>query len=360
MNEVSRRSFGRLLGAGAALVAFPDVLARTTATGPILLNSNENPYGPSPAAVKAMRDAIAESFRYPDDAEAALAETIAASHGVSTSAVLLGNGSSDILRLAADAFLPGGKKLVTADPTFESLWHHARGNEIVKVPLDAAFAHDLPKMLEAARGAALVYVCNPNNPTATITAKAAVRAFLDAVSPDTIVLVDEAYHHYVESSDYESVVPLIAKKPNLVVARTFSKIYAMAGLRAGYALASADVIKRLDAQKSWDTMNIMALAAARASLADGGFVAEGRRRNSAVRASVVDSLGAMGYKTIPSEANFIMIDTGREVRPLIAAMRTNGVHVGRLFPALPHHLRVTIGTPDEMKQFLDAFRRIEK
>lgn len=358
IHQFSRRSFGRLLGAGAALVAFPDALARTNVAGPILLNSNENPYGPSPAAMKAMRDAMAESFRYPDDAEAALAETVAASHGLSTSEVLLGNGSSDILRLAAAAFLPGGKKLVTADPTFESLWNHARGNEIVKVPLDAASAHDLPKMLEAARGASLVYLCNPNNPTATITPKAGIRAFLDAVSPDTIVLVDEAYHHYVESSDYESVVPLIARKPNLIVARTFSKIYAMAGLRCGYALAQKPLLDRMLAHHAYNAMNLMACVAARASLLDADHVAAGRKKNHDTRAWLVAELDRLGYRTLPSEANFLMIDMRSEVRPIIQAMRERDVRPGRVFHAMPRHLRVTLGTAEEMARFVDALKAV--
>jgi histidinol-phosphate aminotransferase len=358
MHEVSRRSFGRLLGAGAAVVAFPRVLARPNAAAPILLNSNENPYGPSPAAMKAMRDAMAEAFRYPDDHEAALAEAIAASHGVSTSEVLLGNGSSDILRLAAAAFLPGGKKLVTAEPTFESLWTHARGNEIVRVPLDAAFAHDLPKMLEAARGAALVYISNPNNPTATITPKASIRAFLDALPHETVVLVDEAYHHYVESSDYESVIPLVAKKPNLIVARTFSKIYAMAGLRCGYAVAQKSLLDRMIPHQAFNAMNLMACVAARASLLDSDHVAAGRKKNHDTRAWLIAELERLGYRTLPSEANFVMIDMRTEVRPIILAMRERGVRPGRVFHAMPKHLRVTIGTAEEMARFVEVLEEL--
>ncbi|MGZ8780513.1 MAG: pyridoxal phosphate-dependent aminotransferase [Thermoanaerobaculia bacterium] len=358
MHQVSRRSFGRLLGAGAAVVAFPNVLARGNASAPILLNSNENPYGPSPSAMRAMREAMAETFRYPDDHEAALAETIAASHGVSTSEVLLGNGSSDILRLAAAAFLDGGGKLVTADPTFESLWAHARGSEIVRVPLDAAFAHDLPKMLEASRGAALVYIANPNNPTATITSRASIRAFLDAVPRETIVLVDEAYHHYVESGDYESVIPLVAKLPNLVVARTFSKIYAMAGLRCGYAVAQKPLLERMLPHQAFNAMNLMACVAARASLLDAGHVATSRKKNRDTRAWLIAELERLGYRTLPSEANFAMIDLRTEVRPLILAMRERGVRPGRVFHAMPRHLRVTIGTPEEMARFVAVLKDV--
>jgi histidinol-phosphate aminotransferase len=353
-HRVSRRHFGRLVGAGAALAALPPVLGRP-ASGPILLNSNENPHGASPAAVRALRDALPEMFRYPDDAESALLQTIAAHHGVSTDEVLLGNGSSDILRLAAFAF---SGRLVTADPTFESLWRHASGREIAKVPLDAAYAHDLAKMREAAGDEALVYLCNPNNPTATITPKAAVRAFLEAVPGGVTVLVDEAYHHYAESSDYESVAPLVRSKPNLIVVRTFSKIYAMAGLRLGYAVAQKPLIARLAEQQAFNAINLLAAVAGRASLLDPDHVGLSRRRNSETRAWVVSALRRLGYATLPSEANFMMIDLRREVRPVIRALREGGVHVGRVFPALPTHLRVTIGTMEEMKRFLAAFAAV--
>lgn len=351
MHDLSRRHFAALLGTGAAAAAFPSVLARTASGGPVLLNANENPHGPSPAAMKAVREALSEVFRYPDDYETPLVETIAASHGVSGSEVLLGNGSSDILRLAAFAF-PG--KLVTAEPTFEALWRHAAGGEIVKVPLNASFAHDLPKMREAASGAALVYICNPNNPTATITPKAAVRAFLEAVPPGVTVLVDEAYHHYAESADYESVAPLVKSKPNLIVARTFSKIYAMAGLRLGYAIAQRPLIAKLAAQQAFNALNLLAAVAGRASLLDTEHVAASRKRNRETREFVVSEL--RGFRVLPSEANFVMIDLQREVRPVITALRERGVFVGRVFPAMPRHLRVTIGTMEEMKRFVAELR----
>ncbi len=355
----SRRHFALLLGAGAAVAAFPAAVARNAPGGPVLLNSNENPYGPSPAAMKAIRDSLGEVFRYPDDAEGALAEAVARHHGLSTSEVLLGNGSSDILRLAAAAFAGPGRKLVTANPTFESLWHHAAGSEVVKVPLDAAFAHDVPKMLEAARDASLVYVCNPNNPTATITPKAAVRALLDGVPATTMVLVDEAYHHYVANGDYESVAPLVKAKPNLIVARTFSKVYAMAGLRCGYALGQKATLDRLAAHQAYNALNLLALVAAKASLEDAEHVALSRKRNHDVRAWTVGELDKLGYRSLPSEANFFMVEMGREVRAVISAFRERGVRVGRLFPALPQNLRVTIGTVEEMGRFVEAFKSIQ-
>jgi len=172
------------------------------------------------------------------------------------------------------------------------------------------------------------------------------------------VLVDEAYHHYVDSPAYESVIPLITKYPNLIVARTFSKIYAMAGLRCGYCIASPELAKRMQAQQTWDNVNIMALAAAIASLRDTTQVEQGRMRNREVRNFVYDELTKLGLKFIHSHANFFMVDLQRSVRPVIAALSERKVEVGRLFPSLPNFLRVTIGTRPQMEAFFAAFRQV--
>jgi histidinol-phosphate aminotransferase len=358
---LSRRAFAQLIGAGAAAAAFTPRLVYSAprngrALGVVRLNANENPYGPSPAAINAMRDAFSESARYPDDEVENLTADVAKLHGVGTDGVIIGAGSSEILKLVAAAYTSPSRKLVMAAPTFESIGRYSTvaGAEVVNVPLDAAYAHDLAKMA-AVSDAGVIYVCNPNNPTATITPAAAMRAFLDSLNPSTIVLVDEAYHHYVMSPNYESVIPQIASRPNLIVARTFSKIYAMAGLRAGYAVAQPEVIKKLERQKAYDSMSVMALVAARASLADTAHVAEGRKRNAATKHDLVARLEKMGYSVLPSEANFLMIDLRREVKPVIGALRERNVQVGRVFPAMPKHLRVTVGTPEEMDKFVDAF-----
>ncbi|MEA2238388.1 MAG: histidinol-phosphate aminotransferase [Thermoanaerobaculia bacterium] len=365
--NLSRRAFARAAGAGAAAAVFsPLVFARplfavptAPATGEIRLSANENPYGPSPAALDAMRDALAKTWRYPDESQDALVETIARSHSVSPDQVLLGDGSSEILKLSAAALTGPTRKLVMAAPTFEAIGTGARvaGAEVVNVPLDPSYAHDVAKM-SAVVGAGLIYICNPNNPTGSITARAAVRELLTKAPSASAILVDEAYFHYASSSDYESVIPLIASRPNLIVARTFSKIYGMAGLRCGYAISSRETIKLLAAQQAWDSINIMAIAAAQASLGDAQHVIEGRKRNDTTKADVVASLKKLGYEIIPSETNFIMIDVRRDVRPLLAAMRSHGVRVGRLFPALPHHMRVTIGRPQQMVAFVRAFGEV--
>ncbi len=397
--SISRRRFGQLIGAGAAFaVARSSSLANSlstngpwvpasrfsTAAGVVRLSSNENPYGPSPMALKAMTDAFSLAWRYPDEHADLLIETLAKINGVNRDQILLGDGSGEILKLCAAAFtgpltagndrtvalarptrggalkfIPGRGKLIVADPTFEAILNHANINqaEVVKVPLTSSFSHDLTKMLSAA-SEGLVYICNPNNPTASITPKNEVREFIGKVPRQTMILVDEAYFHYADSSDYETVIPMIKDHPNLIVARTFSKIYGMAGLRCGYCIAQPETIQRMRPHQTWDSMNIMALAAAIASLNDAGQVANGRRMNSQTKMFLSGELKAMGYKHIPSQANFLMIDVRRPVRPMIQALAQKGVQVGRVFPALPNHMRVTIGKRPEMETFLTAFREI--
>jgi histidinol-phosphate aminotransferase len=276
--------------------------------------------------------------------------------------VIVGAGSSEILRISALALLSPQRKLVMADPTFEAIGEYAKAAraEVVKFPLDSKHGHDLEQMLDASGDAGLLYVCNPNNPTGTITPKDDVRKFIESVPSSTAILVDEAYHHYTTSDDYASVMPFVATHPNLIVARTFSKIYGMAGLRCGYAIGQRETMARLAAQQQWDSVNCVALAAARASLADKTWVADGRRRNSQTKQWLATELGRIDYRFLPSETNFVMIDTRREVRPLITALGERGVRVGRLFPARPQHLRVTIGTPEQMKRFVSAFSEVVK
>ncbi len=364
---LSRRGFSKLIGLSAAYAALapgeassrallPDLNA--SAPNVVRLSSNENPYGPSPAALKAMTDGFSLAWRYPDEHADMLADELARLHSVPVEQVLLGDGSGEILKLCAAAFTGKDKKLVVANPTFEAIARHAgvAGAEVVKIDLTPDYGHDLKKMIAAANGAGLVYICNPNNPTASITPKNELSDFLAKLSPATIVLVDEAYHHYVETKDYESVIPLVQQYPNLIVTRTFSKIYGMAGLRCGYCITQRANIGMLKTHQTWDSVNIMALVAALASLKDPDHVVRGRKLNNEVKKSVCMELDTLGYRYIPSHANFMMIDLRREVRPVIDALRTRGVEVGRLFPALPTYMRVTIGTSAEMKQFLSAFK----
>jgi histidinol-phosphate aminotransferase len=369
--SISRRKFAQLLGAGAAVAVVrpqfsfakptqPNATLSTAGGSVVRLSANENPYGPSSKALQAITDSFGLACRYPDEHNNLLIDKLAKLNGVNHDQILLGDGSSEILKLCAETFT--GKErgtLVAADPTFEAILEQAKINdaEVIKIPLTATFAHDLPKMLTTAKGG-LIYVCNPNNPTASITPKDELRDFIAKTPPETVILVDEAYFHYADSPDYESVIPLVKDHPNLIVARTFSKVYGMAGLRCGYCVAQAETIKHMRPHQMWDSVNCMALAAATASLDDPDQVTNGQRSNSEAKTFTTSELNRLGYKSIPSQANFIMFDCKKPVVLLIKAMKERNVHVGRLFPALPNHMRLTIGKKSEMESFLAAFREV--
>jgi histidinol-phosphate aminotransferase len=369
--SVSRRKFAQLLGAGAAAVVVRPTLSFAKPTQSVAtplaesgnivrLSANENPYGPSPKALEAITNSFGLACRYPDEHNNVLIDKLAKLNGVNHDQILLGDGSGEILKLCAETFTgPQQGKLVAADPTFEAILNNASANdaEVVKISLTGSFAHDLSKMLFAAKGG-LIYVCNPNNPTASITPKEELRDFIAKTPRETMILVDEAYFHYADSPDYESVIPLVKDHPNLIVSRTFSKIYGMAGLRCGYCVAQKETIERMRRNQMWDSVNCMALAAATASLDDPDHVPNGQRLNREAKAFTTSELDKMGYKQIPSQANFIMFDCKRPVVPLIQAMKKQNVHVGRLFPALPNHMRLTIGKKSEMETFLSTFRQV--
>ena len=368
--SVSRRKFAQLLGAGAAAVVvrptFSFAKPTQSVTTPLAeggnivrLSANENPYGPCPKALEAITNSFGLACRYPDEHNNLLIDKLAKLNGVNHDQILLGDGSGEILKLCAETFTgPQNGKLVAADPTFEAILNNASANgaEVVKAPLTSSFAHDMPKMLAATKGG-LIYVCNPNNPTASITPKDELRDFIAKTPRETMILVDEAYFHFADSPDYESVIPLVKEHPNLIVSRTFSKIYGMAGLRCGYCVAQKETIERMRRNQMWDSVNCMALAAATASLDDLDHVPTGQRLNREAKQFTTSELEKMGYKSIPSQANFIMFDCRRPVVPIIKAMKDRNIHVGRLFPALPNHMRITIGKKSEMESFLSAFRQ---
>ncbi|HZS19104.1 MAG TPA: histidinol-phosphate transaminase [Candidatus Udaeobacter sp.] len=370
--SISRRKFAQLLGVGAAAAvvrprlsfAKPTQSAATSLTSDgniVRLSANENPYGPSQKALQAMTDSFGRACRYPDDHNNGLIDKLAKLNNADRDQILLGDGSGEILKLCAETFTgPQNGNLVVADPTFEAIVSGATANgaEVVKVPLTSSFAHDLGKMLAASKGGGLIYICNPNNPTASITPKAELRDFIANTPPATTILVDEAYFHYADTPDYESVVALAKEHPNLIVSRTFSKIYGMAGIRCGYCVAQKETIEKMRRNQMWDSVNCMALAAAAASIDDLDHVSNHQRLNKEAKTFTTSELSRMGYKVIPSQANFIMFDCKRPVVPLIAAMKEQNIRVGRLFPALPNYMRLTIGKKSEMEAFLAAFREI--
>jgi histidinol-phosphate aminotransferase len=368
--RMTRRGFGAALGAAAGAVVLQRGLAPAAAEASIALgqradaiqlNSNENPYGPSAAAREAAARSLDVAGRYPDAREDELRGAVAKVHGVAPEQIQLGCGSSDILRMAVAAFLGPDRKVIAAEPTFEAVlaYNRVTGARAVKVPLDNAFRHDLQRMAAACDAATgLVYICNPNNPTGTVVTGDELAAFLARVPASVTVLLDEAYHHFVEDPGYRSGQDLLAAHPNLIVVRTFSKIYGMAGMRLGYAVAAKEKVEALGRFASFSNTNAAVLAAALASLAEPDLVPRMKRRLNDTRKWLTGQLTADGRRFIQSEANFVMIDTGRDVAPLIASFAAGKILVGRRFPSMPTWLRVSVGTPAEMAAFVAALREV--
>jgi histidinol-phosphate aminotransferase len=363
---LSRRRFASTLAGAGLSLGLPG--QSTEASLPpgapadaIQLNSNENPYGPSPRALEALARVQLSAARYPDAAERQLYEMIAAAHSVAPEQIVLGCGSGEVLQMAAMASVKAGRTLVACEPTFEAVLNYARvaGGESVKLPLTADFRHDLPKMLAACDArTGLVYVCNPNNPTGTLVTRDELAVFLERVPRTATVLVDEAYHHFVDDPRYASAFEWLPRMPNLLVVRTFSKIHGLAGLRLGYGVGSKETIDALRPHAAFDNANQGALAAGLASFPDTDHMARQRTLNREARDWVYRELDKDGRRYIPSHANFLMIEIGRDVGPLIEAFRARGILVGRRFATMPGWLRVSVGTPAEMRTFMEAFRAI--
>jgi len=275
--------------------------------------------------------------------------------------VALGCGSTEILRMADTAFLGPDKNVVAAEPTYEAVLSFAKvmHANAVTVPQTKDHRHDLDAMAEKTAGnTGLVYICNPNNPTGTIVTKAAIGKFMDRVPRSAMVLVDEAYCHFADDPGYGSVIEWIGKYPNLIVARTFSKIYGMAGMRLGYAIGTPETIRAMRASKLWSSTNAAVMTAAMVSLLDPDHVVDQRQRINGTRAWLCAELDKDKRAYIPSQTNFIMIHVGHDVTPVIRAFSDRNILVGRKFTTMENWLRVSMGTPDEMQKFVAALRQI--
>ena len=389
---ISRRSFLRRAGAadaapfsGAFLSArgleaqFADAQAQGQGARPVLppgvdeirISSNENPLGPGRAVLDAILGRFPEAGRYPFNStpgEGDLAAAIAAKHKVKPENVVLGAGSQEILKGAMRAFVsPERGGLVTALPTFEHCTTYAKRHDLplTEVPVDASFRLDVePMIAAAAKGAGLVFFNNPNNPTATVHGAKTVAdmvARIHQASPKTVILIDEAYHDYVTDPSYATALPQALATPNVLVVRTFSKAYGMAGMRIGYAIGTADTVKRLAVFKMPYNVSVFGIAAAVAALGDTRHIADERRRNTAVRAFTVKALQDMGAKPADSHGNFLFVDIGRPAKEFRDACAKSGVMVGRDFPPFEKtHCRISIGTMDEMKKAVAVFRGVLK
>lgn len=326
------------------------------------LAANENPYGPPDSVMAAMTNAIKYSNRYGYPDGNIVAE-IATHHGVSPDNIMLGAGSGEILSVAALALLEGNKKVVGVDPTFMTVYQFAAGvkADSFRLPLLSDYRQDIPLMISTTRhnwrDVGMVYLCNPNNPTGRIVTAAEVKKLLDGIPEDVPVLIDEAYHHFVNDPAYATSIPYIKEGRQVIIARTFSKIAALAGMRLGYAVASPEMLARLRPH-SIASINAMVKWGGVAALKDTESQARVKKVTVELRDKTTREITGLGYDVIPSDANFIMIGIKRPVQPVIDEFKKKGVLVGRPFPPMTQHLRVSIGTPAEMQRFTTGFREI--
>ncbi len=367
-SSLSRRNFlGLSLAASAAAACggvFTEQLLASKPShgfpeGAVIIDANENPLGPCQAARDAVSQQAAHGGRYSFWLTDEFVETLANVEDLPVDHIAAFPGSSLPLHYSVLSFTSPSRSYVTADPGYEAGMHAAdvSGARVVKVPLTKTYSHDVKSMLSAAPDAGLFYVCTPNNPTGTLTGHSDIEYLLANKPAGAIVMVDEAYIHF---SDGTPTLDLVKAGKDIIVLRTFSKIYGMAGLRCGVAIARPDLLKKVNAHSGWNAMPITAVAAATASLKDKNLVAERKRLNTTNRERVFEWLRSSGYSFVPSQSNCFMLDTGRDGKQVIEAMRGQNVFIGRIWPAWPTHVRITVGTADEMQAFQTAFQKVMK
>ena len=364
---VGRRDFLGLMAAGLVAAGYPgrSFAAGKTPSAPVqdptrsLLDQNENQLGPGPAARQAIEDAIDLANRYPDG-EGRLLTRLAAYHEVDEDCLLPGCGSTEHLKICADAATGPHLELIQGSPTYPTLARYARVNSarVQEVPCDDAGCLDLAGM-EAVMGGrtGCVYLCNPNNPTGGVLPDRDLRAFIELIPDSALVVVDEAYHDYVDDPAYRTLIPLALARPNTVVLRTFSKAFGLAGMRLGYALARPDTIERLRPFRLSIDLNTPAILAGLAALDDRAFLAESIRVNAASRARLLSEMPRFGARPVPSQAGFVWCDFGRPTAGLRRALYERGVQI-RTYSHSPNHLRISTGTEADMDRLFAALNEV--
>jgi histidinol-phosphate aminotransferase len=326
------------------------------------LSSNENCWGPPESVMKAMNGAwkYANRYGYPD---ANIVQEIAKHHGLKPENILLTAGSGEALDVIGTTYLMGGKKVLGVEPTYSTVYQHATSikTTAIKLPLGKDYREDIAATIKAANTRAseigLVYLCNPNNPTGLVVTKQEVKQLLDGIPKGMPVLIDEAYHHFVDTPDYASAVPYVVEGRPVIITRTFSKIAALAGMRLGYAIAREDMIAQMRPY-SMGSINALVKHGGAAALKDIDSQAKIKKMTIDLRDKTSAELRAHGYDVIPSQTNFFMVSIGREIQPVIEEFRQKKVLVGRPFPPMTTHMRVSVGTADEMDRFTKAFKEI--
>ena len=367
---LSRRTFFRFAAGASALASMPFLTephlafaARPKFADPnvgIHIDANENPMGPSDAARKAIIDITPRGGRYLFTGEEELAEIFAKQEGLDPESVMPFAGSSEPLHYTVVTFTSKDKPLVIADPGYEApMWAaQVSGAPIIKVPLadpKGAASHDVKAMLAASSNPGVIYICNPNNPTGTCTPRADIEHVVANAPKDTIVLIDEAYIHLC---DAPRSLDFVKEGKNVIVLRTFSKLYGMAGIRMGFAVGRPDLLQKMSALGGMNALPVTAVAAAKASLLDADLVPMRKKTIADIRMQTLAWLKSEGYATTPSESNCFMLDVRRPGKEVQSALAAKEMFVGRIWPAWPNQLRITVGTADEMAAFKKSFTEV--
>ena len=354
---------GRARQGATAESGLPDVKKPSDYDKLVKLASNENPYGPPESVMKAMNAAWKYGSRY-SAPDGGLVDAIAEHHGVKSENILIGCGSAEILKVVDDAFLPDHKLVVGVDPTYETVYRFATNSKAkaIAVPLTKTYDANMREIIRVtkanARDVGVVYICNPNNPTGRIVPKDEIKMLLDSIPGDIPVFIDEAYHHFVDDPNYEPAVKYVIEGRKVIIARTFSKIAALAGMRLGYAVAPKELIDQLRPFIMGYSTNAIVKFGGVASLKDSANEARVKQLNKQVRDRVTGELKDYGYEVIPSQANFFMVNVKKDVTPVAQDFLKKGFIVGRKFPPLNEWLRVSVGTDEDMKGFMKAFREM--
>ena len=370
MPRFSRRSFLHLSAAASAAATFrfmtePMLAAQARKRrmppppGAVVIDANENPLGPCQAARDAMSAILPNGGRYSSNLTDDLISTFAEIEGLKPEYIRPTVGSTPALALSTIVFTSPTRIYVTADPGFElgmGVAEHI-GARVVKVPLTKTYAHDVKAMLAQAPDGGLFYICNPNNPTGTMTPRSDIEYLIENKPKDSIVLIDEAYIHLANAPNS---LDLVKAGKDVIILRTFSKVYGMAGIRCGLLIARPDLADKVLDHGGWNFMPVTAVAAAIASLKDANIVPERRRINATIRQQTFDWLSHNGYSFIPSESNCFMVDVKRPGQEIRDAMARENVMIGRIWPIMPTWVRITVGTQEEMTKFQSAFQKVMK
>jgi histidinol-phosphate aminotransferase len=370
MNAIDRRNWlktaalssGLTFLGGASALAFsqPSPTTKTSWQDVAKLNSNENPFGPSKRVRQAITNAFDDACRYPSMVFRALLEQIAATEGVSTDHIVITGGSTEGLKAAGLTYGLNGGELIAADPTFQSMLTYAenQGAYVHRVPVDEQMGHNLAAMEDRINNnTRLIFICNPNNPTGTLLDKNELQRFCERISEQAVIFSDEAYYDFITEPDYPSMVTLVKKGMNVIVSKTFSKVYGLAGMRIGYLVARPDIAKRLQNNVMAMT-NVLAIEAAKEALKDDEFYKFSVAKNMEAKQAIYKTLDDLELPYVKSHTNFVFFKTGRHIRDLMPAMEKENVLIGRPFPPFYEWARISTGTMEDMKAFDQGLKKV--